>query len=379
MQTLLARAPALGEKRRRSVQFTGVLPDLACCGGVALVLFAFYWRFMGIGRPQLAYTFSDFTNVFWSFHQFNVQEWRAGRVPLWNNSIFAGQPNLAGMLAGVFYPLSIVDFLLSGHGNFMTGTYLRLWLDGCIVAWGMYLLAKRWTGDRLAGVFAAITAALSSDLTGFAASQMDQLEAFAWVPLGIYCLDRALSRERPWLFGWLGGWCFGVSILAGYPQMSLLVVPVALAVAFYRWKTRSATLVAMAGLAVLVAVAALSLSAIQLVPSVELLRESNRASGSVGMGTGYTARQLLGFVLPGADGDKGMYIGLLPLLFGAAGAGLPSQPRRALLWLAVGVIGVLIAMGENTPCTACSSSGPGSDSFVDRAEDIALAVMALCR
>ncbi|MGH2364068.1 MAG: YfhO family protein [Chloroflexota bacterium] len=376
MQSVLAEAPGEAEAGASGAHISGTQRSVVCCLGMALLLLAFYWRFI-TSQPQLAYTFSDFTNIYWPLHAFDVREWLAGRVPLWNDSIFGGEPQLANLAAGVFYPFSIVELLMHGRGSVMSGLYTRLWLDSTVASLGLFALLLHWTGSRAAGVLAGLTFSLSSFLTGFASMQLVLLESLVWLPLGVLCLDRALTGKRRVAWAIPSGWCFGVCLLAGYPQMALLVVPVVLFQGLCRWWTGAAPWPAVVRVVLVSGLCALTLSAIQLVPAAELFWNSNRDTGAVGVGAGYHLNNLLGLLIPDAAGDKGLYVGLLPLAL--AVLALLSRRRRALAWtwLALAGTGFLIAMGNSTPLYGLLFAHLGFGLFRGQGRVVGLTALAL--
>src|SRR5439155_18305257 len=130
-------------------------------------------------------TYSDFAAIFWPFRDFTAREWLAGRVPLWNNVIFGGQPHLASLEPGVFYPFTLVDVLLQGRGDVMTAMYVRLWLDGVLGGAGAYFLVRRLTASRVAGAMSAVALGLSGFVTGIGNAQVYPTETLVWMP---WCL-----------------------------------------------------------------------------------------------------------------------------------------------------------------------------------------------
>ena len=354
------------------------LPDVGWCAFLAGVALVFFWRYLGWFGPQMSFGVSDFTTLFWPFHEFNVREWQAGRIPLWNNSIYAGQPHLGGIEGAVFYPYAVVDLLLSGRGGPMTGIYTRMWLDVSTAAIGMYLLVRRLSASRVAGALSGVAFGLCGFMIGSGANQMDRLEALVWVPLGMYLLDVALSAERPAVWTWLAGWCFGFALLGGYPQTWLLLPPLVLGVIVGHGLTAGGKLrwgraVLAVGLSTL---SACSLAAVALLPALEFLSNSDR-SIYLGLGSGYSWEQLHGFLISGADGDRGLYLGLLPLLLIVPALLLGWRRRLALWWLAVAALGLLLGLGETTPLYALVWSHLGFGLFREQARNSMLCVLAL--
>jgi hypothetical protein len=346
--------------------------------GAAALLY--FWRYLGWFGQQLSFGQSDFTVLFWPFHDFSVHEWLAGRVPLWNNSMYGGQPHLGAVEAGVFYPLSVVEVLLAGRGGVMTGIFTRMWLDVWVAAGGMYLLVRRLSGEWTAGLLAGAAFGFSGFMLGYGANQMDRLEALAFVPLGLFFLDRALLPPNGTaLNAWLGGWCLACTLLGGYPQLWLILPVAVLVLVLGRLVVPSEVRVAWPRTAAVVGVgagAALSLAAVQLAPAVEFLQQSER-SFYLGEGYGYSWSQLSGLLVAGADGDKGMYVGIVPLLLIVPALLVRTNRLRALWWLAAAAVGLLLALGDTTPLYPWFFGHLGFGLFRGQNRNIALAVLCL--
>jgi len=74
--------------------------------GLAFLPFLFFWRvFAPNPADRLVFAWGDFTQVFYPFRAFVSAELKAGRLPLWNPSIYSGQPALADSQLAVLYPL----------------------------------------------------------------------------------------------------------------------------------------------------------------------------------------------------------------------------------------------------------------------------------
>ncbi|MBI4213312.1 MAG: YfhO family protein [Chloroflexi bacterium] len=352
--------------------------DAAWCAALIGLTLGYHWRYLGWFGAQRSFGDSDFTNVFWPLHKFNIQEWLAGRVPLWNPSFAGGLPQLGNTEAAVFYPFSLVELLLDGRGGPMTGIYTRVWLDTSVATLGMYFLALRLTGIRSAAALSAVTYGFSGLLLGYAAAQISYLEALAWMPLGLLFLDRVLTSER-WLANTgLAGLMLAPAFLGGYPQMWLLIPVTMVAALAAAWGRRAAPFRWRVSLAaILTSLAfAVTLPAIQLVPGMEFFLNSYR-SASPGDGHGYAWHELAGLVFPGTDGDKGMYVGALPLLVVPAALALGAGRRPMAPWVATTILGLLLSLGDTTPLYELVFSHLPFGLFRNQTRNIALVVLSL--
>lgn len=131
--------------------------------------------------------------------------WR-GELPLWNPLNNCGVPFLAQWNTSVCYPLSLIFVLLPLPWALNVFGLGHLVLAGV----GMYLLARRWTQNRLA----ASIAGLAFGLNGLMLNCLlwtSNLAALSWQPWVI------LAAERAWQRG--GGRRVALAALAGAMQM----------------------------------------------------------------------------------------------------------------------------------------------------------------
>ncbi|MSQ23082.1 MAG: hypothetical protein EXR58_00800 [Chloroflexi bacterium] len=350
--------------------------DLAWCSFLVGTALIYYWRYLGWFGAESSFGGTDFTNIFWPLHKFNIHEWQAGRIPLWNNSFSGGVPQIGNTEAAVFYPFGLIELILAGRGEPMTGIYTRLWLDTCVAGIGMYFLVRRLTGQRAAGALAGVAFSLSGLLLGYAADQLSYLEALAWFPLALFCLDRALHARRWVPLAWLSGWCAAPCFLGGYPQMWLILAAAAGVVTISAGaQPGAAGPWRRIGALAIMAISSLSLVTLQLIPAVEFFMNSDRSAP--GLGGGYGWVQVLGLVFPGADGDLGMYVGLVALLLAAAALVTARRDLRVACWAVAGLVGLLAALGETTPVYGLVFSHLGFGLFRNQTRNVALLVLSL--
>lgn len=210
-----------------------------------------------LARPivrQEVFSFRDHVDYFQPLRYYTAVHLRALILPHWNPYSASGEPWLANPQTGVFYPPTWLFLMFP----FVTAYMLYLALHLLILGWSAYLLFT-----RMASEGAALLGAMALIFCGPVVSLLDisnNLATFAWVPLTLWC---AMTRARPELaalvlaLAFLGGEPFFAAVAAG-----LYVVVVR------SWKH---VVIAGAG--------ALGLSAIQLLPFLEMLLGSDRAAG----------------------------------------------------------------------------------------------------
>ncbi len=211
--------------------------DWAVVGLLALLVGLFFWRIL---TPDLtdraSFPTGDFARQFWAFATFEARELAAGRLPLWNPYTYGGAPFWADIQSAVLYPPSLVTLILSGAGEI---SLFALELEAIVHFWlaGMftYLLVRRLTGHRGGALLAAIIFTFGGYLTSYPSQQLAVLETDVWLPLILYCADRALvdrsgekARLHPaggvnWAYLLLAGLAWGMALLAGHPQSAMLV------------------------------------------------------------------------------------------------------------------------------------------------------------
>ncbi|UYN91072.1 MAG: YfhO family protein [Anaerolineales bacterium] len=297
------------------------------------------------------------------------QAWRtlqAGELPLWNPLLGMGAPLAANYQSALFYPPHWLYFVLAALGGLP------------LMAWGQALLVAAHLGLAGAGMLRLLRAlgadaagqlvgALAFSLSGYLVARAHFLSinaSLAWLPwilLAVYQLAQASGRRTVLRLAAL----LALQWLAGHAQMawySLLLAGAWLLLWAKPGETRWRAL----GSFVAAGAAALVLSAVQLLPTMEYLLQSQRASQvdpALAMTYSLWPWRLLGLLAPGlfgspATGDfagygnfweDAIYIGVLPLLL-AALMWRKVQPRR-LAWFLLGVVvvSVLLALGRHAP------------------------------
>lgn len=292
-----------------------------------------------------------------------------GDLPLWTPLVRTGHPFLANFQSGVFYPPHWLYAVLP----FLPAFNLLVVFHVALAGVGGYLLARTLDFEPVPSFIAAL-AFMSGGYLVSLTNLVNHLQAAAWTPLMVLVLIRHVEEWRlATLLQALG--VYLVAFLAGAPQTFLLASVTALLVAAVRapspagaggGRRRLRAAATLAGLAVGVA----ALAAVQLLPTVEMVRLSGRASG---LGMEEAGRyslapvRLLHMVLPNDFSDpvyrfggKTQLSGADPWLFSVylgvsvlvvAWHARLDRERRGLvaLWWGLGLAGVVLALGKNLP------------------------------
>lgn len=343
----------------RSVTWRSNLIFLAAPVLVAAILFyrllsgeALFW-----GLPALQFI---------PWRTFATSELLSGRLPFWNWHVGAGASLLANYQSAIFYPLHWLYLLTPGA----VGTARMLGLIGVvhilIAAFGSFRLVRHWNKSAFATAIAALSYPFCTVLIArFGTPPM--LTAAAWLPWLLLAADRLIDRptiRRGVQFAFIAAllllaghaqWAFYCLVLCGLYVLARLIAerrPAHLLIGF-----------ALAG------ALAIGLSAMQLVPTLELQRLSQRADrvdprialnfslAPIALPT-LIAPDFLGsparsaYAVFGAYFETTAYIGLLPLILALFGFGRILRRRadwRTVLFAVIAVVGILLALGFYTP------------------------------
>lgn len=291
---------------------------------------------------------------------FLAESFRAGELPLWDPSVYCGRPLYANLTTQLFYPPTLAAIGL--HNLLSPGDseklfYILEWqlalhvfAAGCFT----FLLARELGFDRIPS-FAAATA---FQLSAFFASQTQHLGAInaaCYLPLAWWCLLR-FHRSRGLRYAIALAVFLALVFLAGFPAVTSAIFGFTVIFALtLGWRPTAAAIAAIA--------ASLALSALQLLPTLELTRLSvaRYRMDWMGTGGGIPLRSLITLASPNHFGVFDLkifkepfdptflylYSGLTVLALAAYGIAKRTQAsfRLALLTLAA----ALWMLGDSTP------------------------------
>jgi hypothetical protein len=296
-----------------------------------------------------------------------------GYLPYWNPYLNYGEPVLANPNFLFFYPSTLLVVLLPVD----FGYKLHYIVHFVLAAAGTYLLARRWAQSRSAAFFAGFVFAFSGPVLSLG-NFYNHVAAAAWIPWALLLTDRALEgrSRRPWILLTL---VFTLQFLAAEPFTLIATFGLSLAYALFRVGSIRRPLAAanarlVAGF-VLVGALMLALSAVQLLPSIDLLSHSRRGTEGLPFNetTSWSFHPLLmlELVLPGLFGSAleapslwtlvlncrnmpyfpSLFVGFVPLLFALVGWALGRDRRRNFAALSALVL-LVLSFGRFTPVFA---------------------------
>ncbi|MSR56115.1 MAG: hypothetical protein EXS05_00335 [Planctomycetaceae bacterium] len=303
---------------------------------------------------------------------------RAGTLPLWNNLIGNGYPQLAESQTGVLYPFHLVlyrwlDLNTAFNANLL-GHYVLAFV-------GCWLLARRLDCNRLAAVFAALVYTYSWFPPRISLEW--SIIGGAWLPMAVWCVE-SFVQTRFWRFGLGLTIVLGLQLLAGHFLVAFLTqllvvgyVPLRL---WFAGRDLPESTRASRGATCLWLFAAFAgsylLAAAQLVPTWELKLQSQRSGVTAehDPAYGYIPPQYLWQMIAPWDNyfdpekfeslkdphrpatnrvEAHLYFGLMPLILAVVGlyGALRDGNRRLLVWFAIGTLAIVYTPGWLLPLT----------------------------
>jgi hypothetical protein len=286
---------------RRSSLMTGVWPFLVILA-LGLVLFG---RLV-LHPSWVLYTdFSDLLTYQVPHECFLVSSWHeTGELPLWCPYTFGGMPFIHDIQVGAFYPPHLVLYFLPTE---LVAPALS-WLIAAhviVAGWTMFAYARSRGLDRPCALLSAAGFMFSGKwlLCALAGGQYITI-GLAWLPLVLLFLERAVRGAGLVAATWAGA-TLALVVLGSHPQFTfygvilvgLWTLPFALqragALAPPRpsWATICHEVGRWFGLVTCCGAVALTLTAVQLLPTIEAANQTTR--GAIGMSFSLTTDFLL--------------------------------------------------------------------------------------
>ncbi len=203
------------------------LPALAEVAGATLLTGYAAWPFLRpdryvVGFDTLAYSGPNL--------QVTLDAWRAGRLPLWNDQIFAGAAHLGNPQAGALYPFKALALPL----DLNRGMGLLVALHLFLLAAGLLVLVRGRLRLRPPAGLVAVAAVIGSGAVMVKSTQFEQILVVAWLPWLLVVVDGLVRSPRPQQWLAPAGVVTALTLLAGHPQIVYLLVPLVAAWALGR-------------------------------------------------------------------------------------------------------------------------------------------------
>jgi hypothetical protein len=236
-----------------------------------------------------SFAMRDAGHFYYPLFEWCCGEWAAGRVPLWNPYENCGLPVLADTSSSVFYPGKLLLLLPL---DFALRYKLYIMLHVVLAAAGSYALARAWKASEMAAAIAAMAYACGGNVV-FQYCNVVFLVGAAWLPFAGLAIDRMI-RRRSWRAAMVLGVVLALMILGGDPQAAYHGLMIAglyallaprdgdhtanarqICLSMAQW---AQLLFVRLGLIGLAAAIGFLLAAVQVVPSAEATKYSERAA-----------------------------------------------------------------------------------------------------
>ncbi len=250
-------------------------PDAVALLVWTAAIVAFFWDVVSL-RGALFYF--DITEINYPYRAFFADELKAGRFSRWCPGLYCGLPLFSESQAGYLHPFKYLFYpWMETWKALNLDTVLSIWLTGA----GSYLWLRRHVGPT-----AALSGAAIFGLSGFTWAHFvhtSMINSLASVPFVIWGLECSWSSGR-WRGVVAGGFAIACQTFAGHLQDVLLTAGLVGVYGLYRAATETGVSRRVRALAMAVGLVGLGvlLSAVQWVPSKELLDRSPRAAGFPG-------------------------------------------------------------------------------------------------
>jgi len=226
--------------------------DLLALAGLLLLTLIFFWP-VTLNLGWIPHGGGDLVSFLWPTYSYAAQSLHAGRIPLWNPTLYSGAPFAADNQSGLFYPINLLTFLLVPSLPYAAMEWLvvfHVWLAGASMYFLMRVLLSEDSGTRITPkntdttedekrsvqsevvreirvqiVFPALFSAIAymfSDVFIMHIGHLNIVAVSAWLPAAFAALHLGLTRRSP---GWSAGAgvILGLAVLAGHAQMTLII------------------------------------------------------------------------------------------------------------------------------------------------------------
>jgi len=322
------------------------------------LIIIFFWKIIIMSEVFFE---GDIMYIFSPIKLFYAENLKNFSLPLWLPDIQCGFPVYGVGNQGLMYPINlIVFFSLPTHIAFNLNCVIHFILGGIFT----YFFAQVIGLGKTAGLISSIIFIFSGFLIGHV-EHMDILNSAIWLPLILFFIEKILrENEKRYIYVILAGIFIGIQILAGHQQItfySLLCITLYfLFGVLYEHCRGRLKFILIFGLLIIIGI---GISAIQIIPTYELLSLSNRGEGvslkfaNIGK---FPPENFITFFLPYFFGDRGnywgefnfqegcIYVGILPLILLLFGIFLKKN-RYIYFFLFLMLFSAILMVGSYTP------------------------------
>ncbi|MDY7034648.1 MAG: YfhO family protein [Thermodesulfobacteriota bacterium] len=341
---------------------------------------------------------SDFIVAYLPYKEFLYEEIQKHcSIPLWNPYLFGGMPFWAFFESTIFYPLDLLFWFITPEKAYGYTMALHILLAGI----SMYTLCHTLRLSKGASLFAAIMFSYNSFIMPvLSLGRMVHVQSYCWTPMVLCLFVKALESKRPFSMALCTGLCWGLQILAADPQTAFYTYGALTLFALVHYGVFSSRKRCLTALMVLfvVFVFGFGISAIQVVPAMELVRFSTRGilrTYDLVTLASFPPQGIITILMPHFFGNLydnnfwitnvpwsmpefNLYVGVLPLLLIPFIRFRPFNDKRLPLFcIILALIAIVLAMGKHTPVYKLAYLLPGFDSFRAPSKIIVLWMLAI--
>ena len=278
-----------------------------------------------------------------------------GELPFWDPFNNCGVPFLAQWNTMPLYPPSLIYLLLPLQWSLSFFCLLHLWFAG----FGMYFLARRWSGNSFAAAFAGVAFAFNG-LTLNLLMWPSHIATLSWMPWVVLAVELAWREGGRKII--LAAFVGALQMLAGGPEIIFLTWMLLLAMWIQQFVKSESSRSAMLWRFPLVVALVIALAAAQLLPFLDLAVHSQRNAGYADTRWSMPGWGWANFLVPMAFGrtwtegvffqngqywTSSYYLGIGALWL-ALLAVWTIRERRVWLLGAAAMVALIFALGENT-------------------------------
>jgi hypothetical protein len=301
---------------------------------------------------------------------FQQQCFRQGELPFWDPFSNCGAPFLAQWNTMPLYPPALIYLALPLKWSLSFFCLLHLWFAG----FGMFQLARRWTGNNFAAGFAGVAFAFNG-LTLNLLMWPSHIATLSWMPWVVLAVEAAWREGGRKIF--LAAMVGALQMLAGGPETIFLTWLLLLAMWIQQLITGGSDAsspkipaagaqqprMAMSWRFPCVVLLVIALTVVQLLPFLDLAAHSERHGNYADFRWSMPAWGWVNFLVPMAFGDvlnsgvffqydqmwtSSYYLGIATLWL-ALLAVLAARSGRVRLLGAVAAVALIFALGDHTP------------------------------
>lgn len=287
---------------------------------------------------------------YYTYQFFNSTNLRNFAIPFWNPYFLSGVPHTADWQASPFSPYNLLLTLFVNQ-SFLNFSYFifQVGLIFFIECVGIYLLISYLTKNRIIGLSCSVFYLYLGFFNDYAL-HLPIHQSLSFLPLLFYFLERFRVERTRWALA-LAGVCLSLVLLGGHSQPSYyIVLAVALFIIFhlvcYILNNNERSAFSWLKNMFLLFVFGVGFSAIQLVPTLELLPFSV-GRGSWPLEHSLNLTDLKGIILPLSGYPSYLFIGFAPALFVLSN--LLKKSRTALFYAGLTILALLLSPFKSNP------------------------------